>query len=128
MIEYQELYASIWKQAVQDDIDRAIKHLTDKGRWAAFDIYCLKVDEEDISIEDDRFKKIFADIKAYSKLKARELEPRIKQLVYEEAQEWPNNKQLNVIDPEYKELMAELEQQVKEFSETRMLGLWRRLA
>jgi hypothetical protein len=25
-------------------------------------------------------------------------------------------------------LMAELEQEVKEFSETRMLGLWRRLA
>ncbi|WP_409229182.1 hypothetical protein [Gudongella sp. SC589] len=127
MIEYQELYASIWKQAVQDDIDRAIKHLTDKGRWAAFDAYCLKVDEEDISIEDKRFKKIFADIKAYSKFKARKLGPRIKQLVYEEAQEWPNNKQLNVIDPEYKDLMAELEQEVKEFSETRMLGLWRRL-
>ena len=128
MIEYQELYVSIWKQAVQDDIDRAIKHLTDKGMWVAYKTFCKMVDEEDISIEDDRFKKIFADIKAYSKIKARELEPRIKHLVYEEAQEWPNNKQLNAIDPEYKEIMAELEQQVKEFSETRMLGLWRRLA
>lgn len=129
MKEYDELFAGIWKQAVLDDMEKSIKHLTDKGRWAAFNLYCLKVPEqEDISIEDKRFKKLFADIKAYCKMKARALEPRIQQLAYEESQEWPHNNHLISRDQEYKDILSELEVLVKEFAEKRMLGLWRRLA
>lgn len=127
MKEYEELFANIWKQAVLDDIDKSAKHLTDLGRRIAYKFYCSKINEEGLSMEDKRFKKIFADIKAYSKIKVRALEPRIRQLAYEESQEWPKNNNMISRDQEYKDIMRELEIEVKDFSEKRMAGLWRRL-
>jgi hypothetical protein len=85
------------------------------------------VGNSEVSIEDKRFNKLFKDIKEYSKIKARALEPRIKQLAYEESQEWPENNNMISRDEEYKDIRAGLEQEVKDFAEKRMSGLWRRL-
>jgi len=128
MKEYEELFANIWKQAVLDDIERSVKYLTDKGRWSAYKTFCKMSGNDEVSIEDKRFNKLFKDIKDYSKIKVRALEPRIKQLAYEESQEWPENNNMISRDQEYKDIRAELEQEVKEFAEKRMSGLWRRLA
>jgi len=128
MKEYEELFANIWKQAVLDDIERSVKYLTDKGRWEAYKTFCKMSGNDEVSIEDKRYNKLFKDIKDYSKIKVRALEPRIKQLAYEESQEWPENNNMISRDQEYKDIRAELEQEVKEFAEKRMSGLWRRLA
>ena len=127
MREYEELFANIWKQAVLDDIERSVKYLADKGRWAAYKTFCKMVGDSDVSIEDKRFNKLFKDIKDYSKIKVRALEPRIRQLAYEESQEWPKNNNMISRDEEYKDILVDLEQEVKEFAEKRMAGLWRRL-
>ena len=70
MIEYDELFAAIWKQAVTDDMERATKHLTQIGKKKAFKTYCRNEKNEHPLMDDKRFNKIYIEIRAFCKMKA----------------------------------------------------------
>ena len=123
---YNDLYAAIWEQAVIDDMKRVVKHLSAIGIDRAHKSYC-KLAGENVPKEDPRFKKINEDIKAYCKVKARAIDQRTRELIYQEAQDWPKNKRLWVSDTEYQEILKELEVDIKDFAVKRMGTHWRRL-
>lgn len=126
MSEYMNLYAAIWEQAVIDDMKRVVKHLSTIGIDKAHKSYC-KLAGENVPKEDPRFKRINEDIKAYSKVKARAIDQRTRELIYQESQDWPKNKRLWVSDTEYQEILKELEADIKDFAAKRMGTHWRRL-
>ena len=97
MSEYVNLYAAIWEQAVIDDMKRVVKHLSTIGIDNAHKSYC-KLAGEDAPKDDERFKKINEDIKAYCKVKTRAIDQRTRELIYQESQDWPKNKRLWVSD------------------------------
>ena len=78
MSEYVNLYAAIWEQAVIDDMKRVVKHLSTIGIDRAHKTYC-KLSGEDVPKDDERFKKINEDIKAYFNLMQR---TRTKEFLY----------------------------------------------
>lgn len=123
---YNDLYAAIWEQAVVDDMKRVVKQLSSIGIDNAYITYC-KLSGEEVLKEDKRFRKINEDIKAYCKVKARALDQRTRELIYQESQDWPKNRKLWVKDPEYQEILKELEDDVKTFAIKRMGTHWRRL-
>lgn len=126
MSEYMNLYAAIWEQAVIDDMKRVVKHLSTIGIDNAHKSYC-KLAGEEVPKDDERFKKINEDIKAYCKVKARVIDQRTRELIYQESQDWPKNKRLWVTDQEYQEILKELETEIKDFAIKRMSTHWRRL-
>lgn len=127
MVEYDELFAAIWKEAVTEDEEKSVNHLALIGRREAFKTYCKNQKNEHPLMDDKRFAKIYTEIRAYSKMKVQTLLPRIRELVYQESQEWPDNLNLLSKDEEYKEGLTALEDEVREFAHNRMTAVWRRL-
>lgn len=123
---YENLFAGIWKQAVVDDVDSVISQLSSHGFNSAYKIYKKNVDEP-LGKEDKRFNRIKKDIKDYSRIKSRDIEGRIQELVYEEAKVWPENQNYKLRDEEYNQTLKELKAEVKEFSEKRMAKRWMRI-
>ena len=123
---YENLFAGIWKQAVNDDIANVISQLSSHGFNSAYKIYKKNVDEP-LGKEDKRFNRIKKDIKDYSRIKSRKIEIRIQELVYEKAKVWPKNQNYKLKDKEYNQILKELKAEVKEFAEERMAKRWMRI-
>lgn len=123
---YSNLFNAIWKQAVSDDIAEVRKKLTNYGFIKAYKVYEKNVDEP-LPPDAKEFKNIKKDIKDYSKIKSRDIEKRIKELVYKEAKNWPHSKRYKWQDEEYQQTLKELRAEVKQFSEERMAKRWMRI-
>jgi hypothetical protein len=62
-------------------------------------------------------------IRKKAKTLCKRLMPRIRELVYTESQEWPNNRYKTTIDPEYKEMFKELKKEAVAFAVDKMSDL-----
>lgn len=122
--EYLDLHEAIWKQAVDDDINEVKKHLSSYGFERAYRVY-IRNATDPLEMDDVKFKKIKKDIEQYSAIKTREIENRIRELVFEEAKQWPNNKRLKNKDVIYNSILKKIRNDVKVFSEERMENRWR---
>lgn len=126
---YDELNEAIWARAVDDDI-ASVNELVYSRAWnAAYTIYTLNTkDAEPLLMDDVKFSKFKKDIKAFIDLKNKDLVHRIKELVYEESEEWPLNKRNKKDkDQQYNDLYKELLMLTIEFAKTRMMNTYRRL-
>lgn len=123
---YENLFAGIWKQAVNDDIASVINQLSNYGFEKAYNVYLANATEP-LEKDNKRFGKIKKDIKDYSRIKSRKIEKRIQELVYKEAGVWPENQNYKIKDEEYNQTLKELKVEVKEFSEKRMAKRWMRI-
>lgn len=123
---YENLFAGIWKQAVNDDIDNVINQLSKHGFEKAYNVYLANATEP-LEEDNKRFNRIKKDIKDYSRIKSRDIEGRIQELVYEEAKVWPENRRYKLRDKEYNQILKELKAEVKEFAEERMEKRWMRI-
>lgn len=122
--EYLDLHEAIWKQAVDDDINEVKKHLSSYGFERAYRVY-IRNATDPLEMDNPKFKKIKKDIEQYSVIKTREIEKRIKELVFEEAKQWPYNKRLKNKDDIYNSILKKIKNDVKVFSEERMENRWR---
>ena len=80
-----------------------------------------------IAKNDERFKKFKAELLEYCKIKARDIEQRLRKLVYEESQEWPYNQRYKTKDKEYNEILTQLKDEVAEYAREKMAKRWYRL-
>lgn len=123
---YHDLFVGVWQQAIIDDTAKVVNRLRRAGFNAAYDLYCERV-EEPLLRGDKKFLKFKADLREYSKIKARPLDPKIRQMIYQEAKDWPNNRSEISRSVEFEEEVKLLEAEVEEFAVKRMENLWRRL-
>ena len=180
MSEYLDLYEAIWVQAVEDDINKAVKELYTAGFKKAYKFYIEKriekctgtiigfIDEETVTkvikvikefqtikilgefknatlygannnyliIADKTFyiikniksiKKFNTELSEYCGIRARDVEQRIKELVYKESQEWPNNKNYKTKDEEYNLILSKLKAEVADYAKEKMKKCWYKL-
>ena len=74
-----------------------------------------------------RIENFNSELSEYCGIRARDVEQRIKELVYRESQEWPRNKDYKIRDEEYNSKLAELKTEVAEYARERMSKRWRNL-
>ena len=129
MSEYIDLYEAIWVQAVNDDIGITTKLLYNRGFDSAYELFILNHCEKNEHIEknDKRFNKFKDELLEYCKIRAREIEQRIKELVYRESQEWPNNKNHKIKDEEYNLILTKLKAEVADYAKENMKKCWYKL-
>ena len=127
MSEYLDLYEAIWEKAVEDDIGITTKLLYNRGFDSAYKLFILNRSNEHIEEGDKRFNKFKDELSEYCGIRARDVEQRIKELVYRESQEWPENKDYKIRDEEYNSKLAELKTEVAEYARERMSKRWRNL-
>jgi len=129
MSEYIDLYEAIWVQAVNDDIGITTKLLYNRGFDSAYELFILNHCEKNEHIEknDKRFNKFKDELLEYCKIRAREIEQRIKELVYRESQEWPNNKNHKIKDEEYNLILTKLKAEVADYAKEKMKKCWYKL-
>ena len=127
MSEYLDLYEAIWEKAVEDDIGITTKLLYNRGFDSAYELFILNRPNEHIEEGDKRFNKFKDELLEYCKIRTREIERRIRELVYNESQEWPHNKNYKIRDEEYNSKLAELKTEVAEYARERMSKRWRNL-
>lgn len=72
-------------------------------------------------------EKFNTELLEYCKIRTREIERRIKELVYEEAQDWPNNGNYKIRDKEYNLKLQELRLEVIEYAKEKMKKCWYKL-
>ena len=72
-------------------------------------------------------KKFNTELLEYCKIKAREIEQRIKELVYRESQEWPNNRNHKTKDEEYNLILTKLKAEVADYAKEKMKKCWYKL-
>lgn len=127
MSEYLELYEAIWVQAVNDDIGITTKLLYNRGFDSAYKLFILNRPNEHIEEGDKRFNKFKDELLEYCKIRTREIERRIRELVYNESQEWPHNKNYKVRDEEYNTKLQSLTLEVSEYAKEKMKKCWYKL-
>lgn len=126
---YSDLFNAIWARAVDDDISALNELVYDRAWNAAYTIYTINTkDAQPLLMDDIKFNKFKKDIKAFINLKNKDISHRIKELVYEESEEWPLNKRNKKDkDQQYNDLYKELLMLTIEFAKNRMLNTYRRL-
>ena len=72
-------------------------------------------------------KKFNTELLEYCKIKAREIEQRIKELVYQETQEWPNNKKYKLKDERYNKTLTTLKAEISDYAKEKMAKRWYKL-
>ena len=129
MSEYIDLYEAIWVQAVNDDIGITTKLLYNRGFDSAYELFILNHCEKNEHIEknDKRFNKFKDELLEYCKIRTREIERRIRELVYKESQEWPHNKNYKIRDKEYNKILTQLKEEVAEYAKEKMKRCWYKL-
>lgn len=180
MSEYLDLYEAIWVQAVEDDINKAVKELYTAGFKKAYEFYIEKriekctgtiigfIDEETVTkvikvIKEFQTIKILgefenatlygtkynyiivtktafyiiknirrienfnSELSEYCGIRARDVEQRIKELVYRESQEWPNNRNHKIKDEEYNLILTKLKAEVADYAKEKMKKRWYKL-
>lgn len=121
---YLDLFNGIWARAVDDDISALNKLVYNRAWNAAYTIYTLNTkDTQPLLMGDIKFKKFKKDIKAFIDLENKDTAHRIKELVYEESEEWPiNRRDKKNKDQTYNDLHKELLMLTIDFAKTRMLN------
>ena len=119
-----DLYSAIWEKAVADDINFVVKRLHKCGFDSAYELFVSKKKEETIEKSDERFKKFKKELLDYCEIRTREIERRIRELVYKEAQDWPNNGNYKIRDKEYNLKLQELRLEVIEYAKEKMKKCW----
>ncbi len=129
MSEYLDLYEAIWVQAVNDDIGITTKLLYNRGFDSAYELFILNHCEKNEHIEknDKRFNKFKDELLEYCKIRTREIERRIRELVYKESQEWPYNKNYITRDKEYNLKLQSLTLEINEYAKEKMAKRWYKL-
>lgn len=181
MREYLDLYEAIWVQAVEDDINKAVKELYEVAFKNAYEVLIEKrlwkkkkdaivkfsnsrtVDNvvkllketqpikllgefENATLYGTKYNYIIvtktafyiiknikrienfnSELSEYCGIRARDVEQRIKELVYRESQEWPENKDYKIRDEEYNSKLAELKTEVAEYAKEKMKKCWYKL-
>lgn len=112
---WEELFATIWETAVRNDYEEAVKRLTDYAYRKAYDEYSIEV-VKPLPQNSKELRAVKKAIREQAKLLCERLMPRIRQLVYAESQEWPNNRYKTTKDPEYKEMFNELKKETVAFA------------
>jgi ribonuclease D len=112
---WEELFATIWETAVRNDYEEAVKRLTDYAYRKAYDEYSIEV-VKPLPQNSKELRAVKKAIREQAKLLCERLMPRIRQLVYAESQEWPNNRYKTTKDPEYKEMFNELKKEAVVFA------------
>ena len=90
-------------------------------------IYIVKDKEKYAERKDKKFDKFKAELLEYCKIRTREIERRIRELVYKESQEWPHNKNYKVRDEEYNTKLQSLTLEVSEYAKEKMKKCWYKL-
>ena len=74
-----------------------------------------------------RIENFNSELSEYCKIRAREIERRIRELVYKESQEWPNNKNHKTKDEEYNLILSKLKAEVADYAKEKMKKCWYKL-
>ncbi len=119
---WNELFCTIWETAVQNDYEDAVKRLTDYAYRKAYDKYSIEVIKP-LKQNSKEIRTVKRAIQKQAKVLCERLLPRIRELVYAESQEWPNNRYKTTIDPEYKEMFNELKKEAVAFAIDKMSEL-----
>lgn len=127
MREYLDLYEAIWMQAINDDINMTTKLLYNRGFDSAYKLFILNRPNEHIEEGDKRFNKFKDELLEYCKIRTREIERRIRELVYNESQEWPHNKNYKIRDKEYNKILTQLKEEVADYAIEKMKRCWYKL-
>jgi uncharacterized membrane protein YcgQ (UPF0703/DUF1980 family) len=181
MSEYLDLYEAIWVQAVEDDINKAVKELYEVAFKNAYEVLIEKrlwkkkkdaivkfsnsrtVDNvvkllketqpikllgefENATLYGTKYNYIIvtktafyiiknikrienfnSELSEYCGIRARDVEQRIKELVYRESQEWPENKDYKIRDKEYNKILTQLKEEVAEYAKEKMKRCWYKL-
>ena len=90
-------------------------------------IYIVKDKEKYVERKDKRFDKFKAELLEYCKIRTREIERRIRELVYNESQEWPHNKNYKIRDKEYNKILTQLKEEVADYAIEKMKRCWYKL-
>lgn len=112
---WDNLFFTIWETAVQSDYEDAVKKLTEYAYRKAYDDYSVEV-VKPLKHNSKELRAVKKAIHNHAKLLCERLLPRIRELVYAESQEWPNNRYKTTIDPEYKEMFNELKKEAVAFA------------
>ncbi len=116
------LFIAIWENAVQNDYEEAVKKLTEYAYRKAYDEYSLVV-VKPLKHDSKELRAVKKAIREQAELLCERLMPRIRQLVYIESKEWPNNRYKTIKDPEYNKTFTELKKEVVAFAVDKMLEL-----
>mgnify|MGYP001092671016 CR=1 FL=1 len=119
---WDELFIAIWENAVQSDYEEAVKRLTDYAYRKAYDEYSLIV-AKPLSQKSKEIRAVKKAIREQAELLCERLMPRIRQLVYAESKDWPNNRYKTIKDPEYNKTFTELKKEAVAFAVGKMLEL-----
>ena len=112
---WDELFFTIWETAVQNDYNDAVQRLTDHAYRKAYDEYSIEA-VEPLPKTSKEIRTIKRAIRKQAKVLCKRLLPRIRELVYAESQEWPNNRYKTTRDPEYKKIFNELKKEAVVFA------------
>ncbi len=126
VIGWEGLWQRVWENAVKQDLFYAKKNINKMAFARAYNLYKSKVNEP-LEPIDERFSNFKRDINRFINLKIEPLEDRIRYLVWQEMQVWPDNKYLKNHDEEYKELYEELKIDTIEFAIERMEKRWMKI-
>lgn len=127
MKEYVELYVAIWDRAVEDDINDVKKILYTIGFDSAYDLLILEIIRAKkviITTDDKRLKGFKKELLKECETKTKVIEQRVKELVYEEAQDWPNNGNYKARDEQYNQILGRLEEEIEEYAISKMEKEW----
>jgi hypothetical protein len=119
---WDELFCTIWETAVQNDYEEAVKRLTDYAYRKAYDEHSLVV-VRPLSQKSKEIRAVKRMIRKKAKTLCKRLMPRIRQLVYAESKDWPNNHYKTIRDAEYKETFNELKKEAVAFATEEMSEL-----
>lgn len=126
MKEYEDLFIAIWGQAVKDDIDEVVRKCYNNAINNAYKYY-LKNTETPLELRDKKFKTFKKDLRDYCKLRVKDIEGRIKELILKESDEWPCNQRYKLRDEEYNQTLTEIMQDTEEFAIVRIKARMRYL-
>lgn len=117
---YEKLFNAIWINAIEDETQSAARELYCYAFDSAYETYSLNV-VNPLKKKDKKLKDIKTVIRRRSQRMAQKLIPRIRELVYEESKQWPNNKNLISTDPEYNSILKKLKQDILKFAENEFM-------
>ncbi len=115
------LFIAIWENAVQNDYEEAVKKLTEYAYRKAYDEYSLVV-VKPLKHDSKELRAVKKAIREQAELLCERLMPRIRQLVYIESKDWPNNRYKTIKDPEYNKIFTELKREAVAFAIDEMVG------
>ena len=69
-----------------------------------------------INKEDKKLDKFKKELLKSCRVKTKAIEQRVKELVYEEAQDWPNNGNYKSRDEQYNQILGRLEEEIEEYA------------